>query len=60
MKIDCLQSKLNVAFLGGKGKIRVALIKSLIYAKNWKRLRPCKRQKLPFFLFLRVAEKFIF
>ncbi len=31
MKTECLQTKWDTAFLGGKGKDKVALIKSLIY-----------------------------
>jgi hypothetical protein len=33
MKIECLQAKWDTAFLGGKEKDGVSLIKSLIYAK---------------------------
>jgi len=33
MKTDCLPTKWDAAFLEGKGKDRVALIKSLIYAR---------------------------
>ncbi len=44
MKTECLQMKLEAAFLflGGKGKDRVVIIKSLIYARvgrgTWKEL----------------------
>ncbi len=33
IKTECLQTKLDAAFLGEKGKERVPLIKSLIYAR---------------------------
>ncbi len=33
MKKECLQTKQDTVFLGGKGKDRVAQIKSLIYAR---------------------------
>jgi len=33
MKMECFSTKQDAAFLGGKGKNKVALIKSLIYAR---------------------------
>jgi len=36
LKTECIQSKM-LHYLGGRGKDRVAIIKSLIYARVWKR-----------------------
>jgi len=33
MKTECIQTKWDAAFLGGKGKDRVALIENLIYKR---------------------------